>query len=94
MALDGVFLFETAALADFNWHSFSFDYTATSTSAFLSLEAQINGTDYAYFIDNISIEAVPEPNSLWLDWDRRNCKRNVVQESQKHSVTVWSRINW
>ena len=50
----------------FNWHSFSFDYTATSTSALLSLEAQINGTDDSYEIDNISMEAVPEPNSLCL----------------------------
>ena len=66
VALDGIFLFETAVPADFNWHGFSFDYTATSTSAFLSLSAQINGTDYAYFIDNISMEAVPEPSSLWL----------------------------
>ncbi len=66
VALDGVFLFETAAPADFNWHSFSFDYTATSTSALLSLSAQINGTDDSYFIDNISMEAVPEPNSLCL----------------------------
>jgi hypothetical protein len=64
VALDGVFLFETAAPADSNWHSFNFDYTATSTSALLSLSAQINGTDYAYFIDNIAMYAVPEP-SAW-----------------------------
>ncbi len=66
VALDGVFLFETAAPADYKWYSFNFDYTATSTSALLSLEAQINGTDYAYAIDNISMEAVPEPSSLCL----------------------------
>ena len=66
VALDGVFLFESAAPADLNWHSFSFDYTATSTSALLSLEAQINGTNDSYEIDNISMEAVPEPNSLCL----------------------------
>jgi hypothetical protein len=67
VALDGDFLFETAAPADFfSWHSFSFDYTATSTSALLSLEAQINGTDDSYTIDNISMEAVPEPTSFWL----------------------------
>jgi hypothetical protein len=30
------------------------------------LSAQINGTDDSYFIDNISMEAVPEPNSLCL----------------------------
>jgi len=67
VALDGIFLFETAAPADFfSWHSFSFDYTAASTSALLSLEAQINGTDDSYTIDNISMEAVPEPSSLCL----------------------------
>ena len=68
VALDGVFLFETVVPTDSNWHSFSFDYTATSTSALLSLEAQINGTydDYSYGIDNIAMYAVPEPNSLCL----------------------------
>jgi len=65
-AIDGNFLFETPAPADHSWHSFSFEYTATSTSVLLSLEAQINGTDYSYFIDNISMEAVPEPGSLCL----------------------------
>jgi hypothetical protein len=66
VALDGVFLFETVVPTDSNWHSFSFDYTATSTSALLSLEAQINGIDYSYYIDNIAMYAVPEPNSLCL----------------------------
>ena len=68
VALDSVFLFETAVPTDSNWHSFSFDYTATSTSALLSLEAQINGKydDYSYAIDNIAMYAVPEPNSLCL----------------------------
>lgn len=68
VALDGVFLFETVVPTDSNWHSFSFDYTATSTSALLSLEAQINRTydDYSYSIDNIAMYAVPEPNSLCL----------------------------
>jgi hypothetical protein len=66
VALDGLFLFETVVPTDSNWHSFSFDYAATSTSALLSLEAQINGTDYSYAIDNIAMYAVPEPNSLCL----------------------------
>ncbi len=65
VALDGVYLFETAAPADANWHSFNFDYTATSTSALLSLAA-INGAEVHYSIDNISMEAVPEPSSLCL----------------------------
>jgi hypothetical protein len=67
VALDSVFLFETAAPADHNWYNFNFEYTATSTRALLSLEAQINGLGaYSYYIDNISMEAVPEPNSLCL----------------------------
>ena len=66
VALDSIFLFETAVPTDSNWHGFSFDYTATSTSALLSLEAQINGVEYSYAIDNIAMYAVPEPNSLCL----------------------------
>ena len=64
VALDGVFLFQTAAPADKYWHSFDFDYTATSSSALLSLSVLINGPDYAYYIDNIAMEAIPEP-SAW-----------------------------
>jgi len=64
VALDGVFFFETPAPPDFNWHSFSFEYTATSASALLSLSAQLNGTDDAYKIDNIAMYATPEP-SAW-----------------------------
>ncbi len=66
VALDGVFLFETRAPTDFNWHSFNFDYTVTSTSALLFLSAQINKTDDSYFIDNIAMYAVPEPSSMAL----------------------------
>ena len=57
-----VFLFETKAPADSNWHSFSFDYTAASSSVLLSLSAEINGTDDSYFIDNIAMHAIPEPS--------------------------------
>ncbi len=64
VAFDGVFLFETNAPPIYaNWYSFSFDYTPPSTSALLSLSSQINGTDGAYYIDNISIQLVPEPSS-------------------------------
>jgi hypothetical protein len=62
VALDSVFLFETKAPADSNWHSFSFDYTAASASVLLSLSAEINGTDDSYFIDNIAMHAIPEPS--------------------------------
>ena len=67
VAIDGTFLFEVAASPNGGWQSFSFLYVATSSSSELSLVAQINGrTDVAYRIDNISMEAVPEPNSLCL----------------------------
>ncbi len=63
VALDGIFLFEAPTPADFNWHSFNFDYTATSTSALLSFSAQLNGTDGADFIDDIAMYATPEPSA-------------------------------
>lgn len=66
VALDGVFLFETNAPTDSGWYGFSFDYTATSTNALLSLSAQINGTVFSYSIDNITMYTVPEPSSTAL----------------------------
>ena len=66
MALDGIFLFETADPGNFNWQSFSFEYTATSSSALLGLSSKINGSDFVYAIDNIVMQEVPEPGSLWL----------------------------
>jgi hypothetical protein len=66
VAMDGVPLFETAAPTNFlNWYSFSFNYTANSTSALLSLSSLI-GTGDSYYIDNISMIAAPEPGSLCL----------------------------
>src|SRR5580692_3498904 len=66
VTINNVFLFLTNSPSDNNWYSFSFDYTAPSTSALLSLSAQLNDTGYAYYIDNISMEAVPEPGNLCL----------------------------
>ena len=66
VAIDGAFLFELAASPNGSWQSFSFSYTAASSDVLLSLSSQINGTGVEYAIDNISMEAVPEPNSLWL----------------------------
>ena len=66
VALDGVYLFEANSPPTYNWYSFSFEYMATSTSALLSISAQLNGTGYPYSIDNIAMYAVPEPNSLCL----------------------------
>jgi hypothetical protein len=66
VALDGVYLFKTAAPTDSEWHSFSFGYAAKSTSAVLSLHSQLNGTGVSYGIDNIAMYAVPEPAVLKL----------------------------
>jgi|SRR5208282_4240934 len=66
VALNGVFLFETNAPPTSGWYTFSFEYMATSTSALLSLEAQINGTDYSYAIDNIAMYEIPEPSGISL----------------------------
>jgi hypothetical protein len=62
VALDGNFLFLANSPADYNWYSFSFDYTASSTSALLSLSSQLNGTGYSYAVDTISMHSVPEPS--------------------------------
>ena len=65
VALDGIVLFETNHTPqNYNWYNFSSYYTATSTSALLSVEANAIGDFYA--IDNISMYAVPEPGSLYL----------------------------
>jgi hypothetical protein len=64
--IDGVVYFETIAPGNQDWHSFSFIYTATSSSAVLSLSAQLNGTGVSYFIDNIAMYAVPEPSASLL----------------------------
>jgi hypothetical protein len=69
VAIDGTFLFETVAPTDptdHSWYSFNFLYTATSSSALLSLSSKINGTDFYYGIDNIVMAAIPEPHSLAL----------------------------
>ena len=66
VALNGNYLFQIAASPVGNWQSFSFFYTANSSSALLSLSSQINGTGVEYSIDNIAMQVVPEPSSLAL----------------------------
>jgi hypothetical protein len=66
VAINGVYLFEAAQESPNNWRSFDFLYTATASSADLSLAAEINGTGVVYEIDNISLEAVPESGSFCL----------------------------
>jgi hypothetical protein len=65
-SIGGNFLFETAGQEDTFWHSFSFLYSATSSIAVLSLASQLNGTGISYGIDNIAMNAIPEPSSICL----------------------------
>ena len=53
-------VFETAA-NDYYWHTFSVTYTANSPNMLLSFST-LNGDSYR--IDNISVEAIPEPESF------------------------------
>jgi len=66
VAIDGAYLFSSADPNDFNWHRFSFTFAPTSPSAVLSLSAEINGTQVAWQIDNISMVAIPEPSAAAL----------------------------
>jgi hypothetical protein len=66
VAIDGVVLFETAAPPDLNWHSFNFEYTATSANVLLTLSAQLNGSPDGDHIDNIAMYATPEPSASSL----------------------------
>ena len=66
VTVDGVFLFHTEAPTDYNWYRFNSLYTATSSSAVLGLSSRLNGTGIPYIIDNIAMQVVPEPSSLWL----------------------------
>jgi hypothetical protein len=63
VSIDGNILYQGIG---YSWQSFSFYYTATSSSALLSLLSQLNGTEVGYGVDNISFVAVPEPSSLCL----------------------------
>jgi hypothetical protein len=58
--MNGVSYYSVAP-TDYAWHDFSFNYTATSSSVVLSLNALINESLNQYRIDNISVVAAPVP---------------------------------
>jgi len=66
VAINGTFLYEVTTTPLGSWQSFNFSYTAASSSILLAFSSQINGTGLEYAIDNIAMDAVPEPNSLCL----------------------------
>jgi hypothetical protein len=61
--MDNVVYFQAVAPENFDWQNFTFYYTATASSAVLSLSSYMNGTEVPYFIDNIAMYAVPEPSA-------------------------------
>jgi hypothetical protein len=66
VAIDGIYLFEASDPQNFNWQSFSFSYTTTTSGAVLSLSSQLNGAEVSYGIDNIGIFALREPSAKIL----------------------------
>jgi hypothetical protein len=59
--------FTTATPTSINqWESFTLDFTATSASTVILLEGQASENIQYIGLDNVSLEAVPEPSSLSL----------------------------
>jgi hypothetical protein len=48
------------------WSSFIQTFVALTSSATIEFAAEINNTDLSYRLDNVSLQAVPEPASLLL----------------------------
>lgn len=65
VALDGVFAYEITP-RDYAWHNFSFTYTPGNSSVVFDLTAEISGSADVYRVDNLSMQAVPEPGVLSL----------------------------
>ena len=55
--------------------SFSVTFTALTTDVLIRLRTEINGDDSSFRVDNIAINAVPEPTTLLLarHWSGRTC---------------------
>lgn len=65
VAFNGVYVFLASSPTDYDWHTFSFEYAATSSSELLSISSHVRNTDYDYYIDNIAMYPVPEPHA-WI----------------------------
>lgn len=61
--LDGVRKISAKKGTEGVWQNFSFDFTATATTATLLLAGEIND-DSSFRVDNVAINAVPEPGTL------------------------------
>jgi hypothetical protein len=97
VALDGNVLFLTNSPPDAVWHSFSFEYVATSTNALLSLSGQLNGTGYTYYIDNIAMQKTPavaiqiSETNVVVSWPT-NALGFALQSSTSINIGSWTAI--
>ncbi len=70
VAVNHVFIFESAGIPEKTWHSFSGSFVASDTSALLQLSGERNGWDLDFAIDNIAMTLAsaptdtPEPGAL------------------------------
>lgn len=58
--------FEYDYVSNVVWQTNSLLFTATSTSQSIRFASEANGTDASYYIDDVTLFAVPEPASLAL----------------------------
>jgi hypothetical protein len=90
VAVDGVVLFAALGPGSFAWQHFSFSYTAFFPGATLSISSQMNGTGISYAIDNIHMQAVPEPSVLSLSllsvWGLIIYRRNNWPNTLAHAL--------
>jgi hypothetical protein len=93
VAMDGVYLFQVVA-AGYQWTNFSFRYLAVTSSVTLSLATHINGTLYAYRVDNIAMQQIPSlvlrpsGTNVVISWPT-----NFVGFSLQ-SATNWNAASW
>jgi hypothetical protein len=85
VAINNIYLLEITPQTTRSWINFSFFYTATSSSANLSL-SQINNSGLEYDIDNIAMQAVPEPSSSLLILLGSGVLIYVRTRNKKHSA--------
>lgn len=64
VAVDNNWLFTGGPTTIQDWQTFGFDFTATGTSATITLAGERNGTDNDYAIDNINLVQVSGPSSV------------------------------
>ena len=95
VAIGGSLMFEAMAPTNSAWQAFAFSFTATSSSAVLTLSAQMNGTGLSYSIDNIVLQRTPSlagsviGTNFVLMWPT-----NVVGFVLQSSTNLSSKTNW